>query len=390
MKFTKTLASVAAAALAVSSLAVSAFADTSIPADGANFIVDVASILPAGADIADVYGARIVFSDAAAEVVAAGAGGGFIFSTASNNWNQKQWCNGCGEDETHDIQWDPETKSVTRMETAPFFTAEDISGEEGTYGQIALCQWWPKSADLDFTLELLDKDGNVIEAAPEEPIAEIGYTDGATPSYSYTVTGNSEAIKVAVAVAPALLDGVDPDWNDWCGEGVSVTYPDGTIKYYQFGGAQVTWEWGTEDEDGNKTVYSADGVNGETWVGTVSAEGGELTIPVVEGAVVDFYCLSWDSYAGTQLLFTDITEVPAEVAPGETTEPEDPQPEDPQPEDPQPVEPGETEDPSDILPGESSGKPVSPDTGVAVTVIPAALAAAALATTGIVLKKRSK
>lgn len=56
----------------------------------------------------------------------------------------------------------------------------------------------------------------------------------------------------------------------------------------------------------------------------------------------------------------------------------------------EPVEPGETEDPSDILPGESSGKPVSPDTGVAVTVIPAALAAAALATTGIVLKKRSK
>lgn len=41
-------------------------------------------------------------------------------------------------------------------------------------------------------------------------------------------------------------------------------------------------------------------------------------------------------------------------------------------------------------PGESSGEPTNPDTGVVLVVVPAALAAAALATSGIVLKKRSK
>ena len=61
-----------------------------------------------------------------------------------------------------------------------------------------------------------------------------------------------------------------------------------------------------------------------------------------------------------------------------------------------PVEPGETEDPAepgnsdDVNPGDCSGEPVNPPTGVAVAVIPAVLAAAAVATTGIVLKKRSK
>ena len=71
---------------------------------------------------------------------------------------------------------------------------------------------------------------------------------------------------------------------------------------------------------------------------------------------------------------TEAVETEPEV-PGETT---------------QPVDPGVTETPSDVQPGESSGTPINPDSGVAVTVIPVALAAAALATAGIVLKKRSK
>ena len=60
------------------------------------------------------------------------------------------------------------------------------------------------------------------------------------------------------------------------------------------------------------------------------------------------------------------------VVPGETTEP---------------TEPGKS-DP--VNPGDCSGEPVNPPTGAAVAVIPAVLAAAAVATTGIVLKKRSK
>lgn len=60
------------------------------------------------------------------------------------------------------------------------------------------------------------------------------------------------------------------------------------------------------------------------------------------------------------------------VKPGETTEP---------------TEPGKS-DP--VKPGDCSGEPVNPPTGAAVAVIPAALAAVAVATTGIVLMKRSK
>lgn len=52
------------------------------------------------------------------------------------------------------------------------------------------------------------------------------------------------------------------------------------------------------------------------------------------------------------------------------------------------IDVAEIEDPE--APGESSGEPTNPDTGVVLVVVPAALAAAALATSGIVLKKRSK
>ena len=78
------------------------------------------------------------------------------------------------------------------------------------------------------------------------------------------------------------------------------------------------------------------------------------------------------------------------VKPGEPADPTKPsKPEDPtkpsKPEDP--AKPGES-DP--VKPGDCSGEPVNPPTGAAVAVIPAVLAAAAVATTGIVLKKRSK
>ena len=62
MKFTRTLASVAAAAVAVSSLAVSAFAAWDGANKDGNVILNVADILPEGVDINDVYGVRINFT----------------------------------------------------------------------------------------------------------------------------------------------------------------------------------------------------------------------------------------------------------------------------------------------------------------------------------------
>lgn len=400
MKFTKTLASVAAAALAVSALSVSAFAGTNIPADGANFIVDVASILSDDDNVADVYGARVVFSDEAAEVVAAGAGGGFIFSTASNNWNQKQWCNGCGEGEEHDIQWDPETKSITRMETEPFFTAEDISGEEGTYGQIALCQWWPKTVALDFTLELIDKDGEVVATYVYVPEIKV------SKAQDY-VDLEAERIDIGLEAQFDKTTGID-EWPSLPKTTFKADGSDVTLTYdfsdygapVKFGGNYIALatalEWANYDE--NPDMYSAENVAIKS-IKFDGVEYGDYTKLALNNESAG--CLritlmnEWnDNFKGGNaplsgvelpefttfeitIAVTEAVEEEPEV-PGETTEPVEP------------VEPGETETPSEILPGESSGTPVSPDTGVAVTVIPAALAAAALATTGIVLKKRSK
>ena len=430
MKFTKTLAAIAAASLAVSSLAVSAFAAWD-GATGDNLIIDMAKILPEGVDISEVYGVKVTFTDEAADVVAKGAGGGFIFSTKSNNWNQLQWCNGCEDPEKHEIQWDADTKSITRMEEKPFFTAEDISGADGTYGQLALSEWW--GGDIAYSkIEVLDKDGKVLPVADEpadtdtkpaepKPIqtkAEIAAVNSKEPSYIYTVKGDIDTLKVDVAVSPNEED-KSFEWNDWCGAGVIVKNPDGTTKYYQWGGAQVSWGW---DATGDKEPDSIDGVKGETWVGTVSAEdrSGQLSIPVVKGSVVEFYCLSWvddatgeAKYTKTQYTLTiNDEEVAADdnKTPDDDTKNDDKKNDDTNKEDPakpgessgvvngdstKPAEPGETEVPvepgkSDKKPADDNKKPANPDAGVAVAVVPTALAAAAVAAAGIVLKKRSK
>jgi hypothetical protein len=171
MNFKKVLAGACAGAMVLSTFAVPALADISGADDSGNYVVDVASII-GNADISEVYGVKVTFTeDSVADMVANGAGGGFIFSTNDNNWNQLQWCNGCGDNEGHDIQLDVDTNSITRMEETPFFTAENISGADGTYGQIALSQWWGNDIAID-TIELLDQDGNVIDTAEEPTEAE--------------------------------------------------------------------------------------------------------------------------------------------------------------------------------------------------------------------------
>ena len=428
MKFSKVIASIAAASLAVSSFAVSAFAAWDGADGNGNLIIDMANLLPEGVDISEVYGVRVTFTDDAAAVVAEGAGGGFIFSTKSNNWNQLQWCNGCDtskKPEAHDILWDADTKSITRMEEKPFFTAEDISGAEGTYGQLALSEWW--GGDIAYSkIEVLDKDGKVLPVADEpadtdtkpaepKPVqtkAEIAAVNSKEPSLIYTVKGDIDTLKVDVAVSPDEEDKDLFNWNDWCGAGVIVKNPDGTTKYYQWGGAQVSWGW---DATGDEKFDSIDGVKGETWVGTVSGEdrSGQLSIPVVKGSVVEFYCLSWvddktgeAKYDKTQYTLTINDE---EVAADDNKTPDDDTKNDNDTDNEDPVKPGES---SGVVIGDSSGEvkpgdsekpaddnnkpaddnknPVNPDSGVAVAVVPAAVAAAAVAAAGIVLKKRSK
>lgn len=397
MKFTRTLASVAAAAVAVSSLAVSAFAAWDGANKDGNVILNVADILPEGVDINDVYGVRINFTDASADVLSQGAGGGFIFSTASNNWNQLQWCNGCDtseKPEPHDILLDTKTNSITRMEEKPFFTAEDISGAEGTYGQIALSQWW--GGDIAYSsVDFLNKDGEKL------PVA----SDDVTPGTSEDV---EETVDVAIKNAGRTV--VDNGLvrtniiNAWTGDDADVIaekadFAGATKVKVQFTVSNFTtpfkaWisfadkSWGVQYwGEGNTGNANAEGtVVDVTGNGTYEVE---LTFANKIDAA-EFIAVCTDLAAEE-----DATDIPTIAIDSVKIVVDNSTPEEPD----EPVNPGESSGdvPEPVKPGESSGetpkdpdKPVSPDTGVAVAVVPAALAAAAVATAGVVLKKRSK
>ncbi len=139
---------------------------------------------------------------------------------------------------------------------------------------------------------------------------ECAYTDGTIPSASYEVVGDVSQITANIVYSDPVDDGNTFGFNDWCGNGVIVTLPDGTKNYYQWGGAQVTWGW---DATGDKEDDSVGGINGNTWLGEVVDNQATLRIPVEKGATVDFLCLGWDSYAGTQYT-VDIDAAQAVVA----------------------------------------------------------------------------
>lgn len=395
MKFTRTLASVAAAAVAVSSLAVSAFAAWDGADGNGNLVLNVADILPEGVDINDVYGVRINFTDAAADVVAQGAGGGFIFSTASNNWNQLQWCNGCDTSEKpegHDIQWDAETKSITRMEEKPFFTAEDISGAEGTYGQIALSEWW--GGDIAYSsIDFLNKDGEKLPVATPDDVTP-GTSEDVEEIVDVTIKNAGRTVVDSGLVRTNII-------NAWTGDDADVIaekadFANAVKVKVQFTVSNFTtpfkaWisfadkDWGVQYwGEGNTGNANAEGtVVDVTGNGTYEVE---LTF-ANKIAAAEFIAVCTDLAAEE-----DATDIPTIAIDSVKIVVDNSAPE-------EPVNPGESSGdvPEPVKPGESSGetpedpdKPVSPETGVAVAVVPAALAAAAVATAGIVLKKRSK
>ena len=412
MKFTKTLASVCAAAIAVSSLAVSSFAAwKGANADG-NVIINVADVLPSTVKVEDVYGVRFNFTDASAAVLAEGAGGGFIFSTASNNWNQLQWCNGCDtseKPEEHNIQLDTKTNSITRLEKTPFFTAEDISGNEGTYGQIALSEWW--GGDIAYkSLDFLAADGTVLGTANYVPTITFEKTQKSTSKAKYDVGLEAQF--------DSSLGTID-EWAKLPKTTFKADGSDVTIKYdfsnclgpVKFGGNYVALQtalpWA--DYDNNMELYNAknvqiksikfDGVEyGDYSKLALNNEGGDVLRITLMNEWNENFAKGKAPLSGIELPeFTTfeitfaVTEAAAQTPDDPTVDPDDPTVD---PDDPtvgpteDPAEPGESS--GTVNPGECSGEPVNPPTGAAVAVIPAVLAAAAVATTGIVLKKRSK
>ena len=344
MKFKKTLASVCAAAIAVSSLAVSAFAAPLADKLKNDNWVNPRSYSVKSADItSDDLSAvnKVVFNMNVYDINYGWNNGAVIVKTdaTKDNWIQKTF-GGTESDKQ-------ESKDVVFEKTGAFeVPVEFTPGPNGAFELmvtgVADNAFAVESIALYSDAELVGTygaDGYVKASTPEQPKpvqtkADISFTDGKTPSYTYTVKGDIDTLKVDVALsADAAADG--SGWNDYCSAGVAVKNPDGTVKYYQWGGASIAWAW---DVNGDGVGDTKDGVGTETWVGTVGADGGQLSIPVVKGAVVDFYCLSWDKYKGVQYTFT-INDEEAAVKPVEPVDPVDPV-------DP-PVDPGKTEDPAE-------------------------------------------
>ena len=344
MKFTKTLAAIAAASLAVSSLAVSAFAadalvsmtvpENSKPQDAGQvnlWELPFDDSVEAWAGKVDKAVATIT-----TEAYANGALGGN--TVANNGWASSDQIES-SEAGTHQWVWDSigglQTKDADGKSNG-YFKVEvwwmNALGEEGNQTPATLTidkvDFYDKAGDLLATYPAAaDTDTKPAEPKPIQTKADISFTDKKTPSYTYTVKGDIDTLKVDVALS-ADAAAAGSGWNDWCSAGVAVKNPDGTVKYYQWGGASVNWSW---DVDGDNVGETKDGVGTETWVGTVGADGGQISIPVVKGAVVDFYCLSWDTYNGVQYTLT-INDEEAAVEPGEPEEP---------------TKPGETEDPAE-------------------------------------------
>ena len=337
MKFKKTLASVCAAAIAVSSLAVSAFAAPLADKLKNDNWVNPRSYSVKSADItSDDLSAvnKVVFNMNVYDINYGWNNGAVIVKTdaTKDNWIQKTF-GGTESDKQ-------ESKDVVFEKTGAFeVPVEFTPGPNGAFELmvtgVADNAFAVESIALYSDAELVGTygaDGYVKASTPEQPKpiqtkADISFTDGKTPSYTYTVKGDIDALKVDVALS-ADAAAAGSGWNDWCSAGVAVKNPDGTVKYYQWGGASIAWAW---DVNGDGVGDTKDGVGTETWVGTVGADGGQLSIPVVKGAVVDFYCLSWDSYKGVQYTFT-INDEEAAVKPVDPVDP---------------VDPGKTEDPAE-------------------------------------------
>ena len=442
MKFRKTLASVCAAAVAVSSLAVSAFAAWKDADKDGNIILNVADILPEGVDINDVYGVRINFTDASADVLAQGAGGGFIFSTASNNWNQLQWCNGCDtseKPEAHNILWDTKTNSITRMEEKPFFTAEDISGAEGTYGQIALSEWW--GGDIAYSkIEFLNKDGVVLpiaeEPTPVEPADPVDPADPADPVAPGTSEDVEETVDIAIKNAGKTV--IDSGLvrtnivNEWAGDDACViankddfknavkikvkfTVSDFTTPFkawiaFMGEGAQYWGEGNTANANAEGKVVNVTG-NGEydvelTFANKVAAT--QFIAVCTDLQAKDGDAIPTIAIDSVKTVVDNTPSTPDEPAkPGDSDKPVEPgNPDKPakpgdsdKPVEPakpgdsdkpvEPAKPGDSDKPVEpAKPADDNKKPSNANTGVAVAVVPAAIAAAAVAAAGIVLKKR--
>ena len=215
MKLKKILAAVAAAAVAVSTMAVNAFAvdkGTYVADDGSNtFFYLVADdgkpqyAVDNNVDVTTIYGVTWHATFAEAEVAdeATWIGGGIGANSNSTGWKQIEW----GRNDK-EVVADLENGTITWKSADPIFKADDA------YVQLWVTTW---GGTVTFnSADLLDKDGNVIEgtpvaeteeAAPEETEAEAPEAEEATEDEDAEEAADVEADEAEEEeAAPAVTE----------------------------------------------------------------------------------------------------------------------------------------------------------------------------------------
>lgn len=172
MKLRKILAAVAAAAVAVSTMAVNAFA-----IDKGDYFADGTLYLVAddgkpqwavdnNVDITTIYGVTMHCTFDKGEIAdeSKWIGGGIGANSPSTGWKSIEW----GRNEKEIIA-DLENGTVTWKSADPIFKADD------KYAHLWI-QAWGGKVTFD-SVEIFDKDGNKIEAAPAPAADETASTD---------------------------------------------------------------------------------------------------------------------------------------------------------------------------------------------------------------------
>lgn len=158
MKFKSVLASVAACAICVSAMAVTASAKVLNPASGDDkYCLDVK--VPDGKSFGDIYGFEVKYTGTPAE--GQSNVGAVCWQSTSVKWTQKEFSITAGE---KDI--DVKDNTITYTQSEPLFAAAD------EFAQIFVAQWsWDGANQMDFTVDsvkLLDKDGKELGGAAAE------------------------------------------------------------------------------------------------------------------------------------------------------------------------------------------------------------------------------
>ena len=193
MKIKSVLASVAACAIAVSAMAISAAAEVTngnaTGDDGKKFwTYDVKENAD---DITKVYGfeVKITPSDTA---IPSGIGGGMGMNSNSLGWKSVEWGN---PDSGKAVIVDTENWTMKYVNTASFAADDE-------YAQVWVQNWWGAELTVD-SVKLLDKDGNEIGAAPADTTAAATTTTTAAATTTTSAAAGTTTTAAATTTTAA-------------------------------------------------------------------------------------------------------------------------------------------------------------------------------------------